>query len=76
MFCVNLIVLHWGVVKGNALSVAACVAGHSSALVYVGVCVYLCASLGYTLNMLLAEPGNRKAVAVFSNLKWIALKES
>lgn len=38
----NLVVLRWGVVKGNALSVAACVAGHSSALVCADVFVFVC----------------------------------
>lgn len=42
LFCVNLVVLRLGGVKGSALSVAACVAGHSSALVCAGVCVFVC----------------------------------
>lgn len=76
MFHVVLIVLCGGVVKGSALPVAACVAGHPSVLGVLWVCVYLCASLGYALNLLLAEPANRKARAVSISLEWRALKGS
>lgn len=73
-----------GVVKGSALPVAACVVSLVCMDIYAemlvslvcAVCMHLCVSLGYALSLLLAECGNRKAIAVSISLQWRALRGS
>lgn len=66
---VVLIMLCGGVVKGSALPVAACVAGQYPW--HVRLCLYLCASLGYALNLATSRTWKQESSSCIYPSAWV-----